>query len=208
MPRKRPATKKVENLEMEMPEPASIAAETTFDVKMPETEKPEKKRTGVFLPLNDDGSVDDKRLRGETWRLDLAKQALARLPGGVEKTPGIEISTDFVQGLYTGFETVLQRVGVLFLKWPKDLAGLMKYSAEQRAKLVPPTKAVIEKLAPTWLIKNQEIVTLAVVLAAETQNMVFAALGEYVKLHPELMTESPKPVNGHAATSSENRDLK
>jgi hypothetical protein len=208
MPRRRPVNPKPKNEPEIIDEPAPIVEETTVSVKASETEKPDKKRTGVFLPLNEDGTIDDKRLRGETWRIDLARQAVANSADAEKKAPGLEVSTDFVNGLYTGFETALQRVGVLFLKWPKDLAGLMRYSAEQRAKLVPPTKAVIEKLAPSWLIKNQEIVTLAVVLAAETQNMVFAALGEYVKMHPELMTEPPKPVNGHAATTSENRDLK
>jgi hypothetical protein len=207
MPRRRPVTAKPKSEPEIIDEPASIAEEATVNVKTSEPEKSDKKRTGIFLPLNDDGTIDDKRLRGETWRIDLARKAVASSIPGSEKPAGIQVSNDFVNGLYTGFETVLQRVGVLFLKWPKDLAGLMKYSDEQRAKLVPPTKAVIEKLAPSWLINNQEIVTLAVVLAAETQNMVFGALGEYVKLHPELMPQPSKPTNGHAATS-ENRDLK
>jgi hypothetical protein len=161
------------------------------------------RKTGIFLPLNEEGGIDIKRLRGEDWKLDAARRALGTAPG--EKPAGLSINEDFVRGLYRGFEVTLQRIGTLFLKWPADLASLIAYSDEQKNKLVPPTKAVIEKFAPRWLINHQEIATLAVILSAETHEMITRALTIYVSAHPELLQPKVRP-NGHSsAAGSENR---
>jgi hypothetical protein len=199
MPAKR---KPVEPIE---PEPELEASRTPADE---ETREKRARGKGVFLPIQEDGSVDFKRLRGEDWKVDAARKALQLSGGGDAVKEGVQVSEDFVRGLYSGVEAAIQGVGTMFLKWPKDLASKMVYSDLQKTRLLPPTKAVIEKLAPAWLIKHQEIATLAVVLAAETQAMVKNALVLYIEDHPELLrqAEPPKP-NGHDAEPDKSRTI-
>lgn len=199
MPKRKPRTP-----EMDAPEPVAEQVMETGASSDSPSEKPEKVRKGVFIPFNEDGSVDTKRLAGNDWKIEAARKAIASHTGLSEaKVSGMEVSDDMVRGLYRGFEVLLQRAGVMFLKWPKDLAVLIAYSDAQKAKLVPPTKVVMEKFAPSWLVKHQEIATLAIVLAAETQDMIQNALQQYIALHPELIASPIKP-NGHDQ-GSENR---
>lgn len=159
--------------------------------------KPKKDRKGVYIPFNDDGSIDYKRLRGETWKLDEARRALGAVdvPGG----SGMQVSDDFVHGLYKAFEFTLSRVGLLLLKWPAELCEEMRYTPVQIATLVPPTKTVLEKFAPKWLTEHQELAAFAVIFATETTNMVQGGLRTYVRKHPEVFQpKAPVKPNGES----------
>jgi hypothetical protein len=176
-----------------------------FDLQSPD-DKPRAR--GVYIPLTADGQVDEARIK-HPEKFEEARRALGMMPGEFVsaqpylKPSSIDVDPNFVRGIYRAVEVSLQWIGSSFLKWPHDLAAQMRYTEEQKDRLVPPTKAVIEKLAPAWLVKHQEIATLAVIFAAETQSMVENALRGYVALHPELVKPSepaPAKPNGRSIT--------
>jgi hypothetical protein len=202
VPRKKVVFETVSDTDVPSPEATPFSLEPPVFAS-PFDEKPKReKRLGVFIPFNPDGSLDEKRLKGDYDKIDQVKRALNLAPGAATEQvkSGMEVSNDFVRGMYSAVEMLLQRAGVLFLKWPHELASGMKYSEEQKDKLTPPTKALIEKLAPTWLVKHQEIATFAVVFTAVTQEMVQNALVQYVRNNPQMVqagaTET-KPNGSH-----------
>jgi hypothetical protein len=75
----------------------------------------------------------------------------------------------------------------------------MTYDEKAKEKLGPPTTAVLERFAPVWLAKNQDLAMLGVALATETQAMIQRAGTQYALMHPELF-KSVKPNGGASMT--------
>lgn len=166
---------------------------------IPDEKKPDRTRKrGIFVPINEDGGLDQTRLRGDTAKMDEVRKALAMEPGGAYLAkPAVDVNPEFVRGLYKGVEFALGFAGRRFLKWPQELTAELHYSPQQLDKLESPTKTVIEKISPKWLAKHQEIATLAVVFTAVTTEMVQDGLRAFVAKHPEIVQQQIKP-NGHA----------
>lgn len=162
----------------------------------------EKKRSGYFIPLTDDGELDIARLRGDTARVDAVRAALNAQGDAGAAIPAFKVNPELPGYLYDGLSKLIQTVGTNFLHWPADFAALMKYSDASKAKLGPPTAAIIERYSPMWLAKNQDLAMLGVSLATETQTMIQQAGIAYARLRPELSVKPVKP-NGNAVPHTE-----
>jgi hypothetical protein len=55
----------------------------------------------------------------------------------------------------------------------------MHFSPEKKDALIPPTKAVLEKYAPKWLVDNQDVAALGAALTDAVNDMVNTGVQRY-----------------------------
>ena len=178
-------------------EPIEEVQESFPGIDAAPSEESKKKRSGYFIPLTEDGMIDATRLKGDTERIEAVRRALNMAGDAPTVAPAMRINPEMAGYLYDGVSRIIQLAGKQFLKWPEEFAVLVKYDDEAKEKLGPPTTAVLERLAPMWLAKHQDVAMLAVALATETQRMIQNAGLEYVRTHPKVIPPETKS-NGHA----------
>lgn len=167
-----------------------------------QTPRPKK----IILKVDDSGNIlwDEvseahKRRFAESVATDATALEMIGLASAEQTAPPMmTIDRSAIPTLYDGVAMVISSAGRIFLKWPRDLCVLMKYSDAQKERLKEPTAKVIEKRAPKWLIENQDVVALALAFASCTKEMVENAVIVYATTHQPPQ----QPVNGKEVTPS------
>lgn len=171
----------------------------------PASASPSRSRVsrGIYVPVTTDGKLDESRIRNSA-DIERVKNALgvAAVAPEVEKEK-LVINRDFIPQAYSLLEMLIQRGGIMLLKWPTALAVEMVFSPEKKQELVEPTAKVLEKYAPTWLVQNQEVAALVAALSSAVNEMVTAGSERYIaKVRAATQQPPPPPitvpVNGHA----------
>lgn len=139
-----------------------------------------RKKKGIFVPTTDDGTIDFQRFKeGQREKFE---DVIRSLPGDAQKSAvPFAVNREFIPTMYDAISMVIQTVGKFALKWPADLAGLMRYSEEQKEKLTEPTAKVIERYSPKWLLQNQELAAFLMAFTTCTKEMIENAVITYVK---------------------------
>lgn len=154
-------------------------------------------KKGVYIPLTPEGTIDQGRFRPKNRAaFDFA---LKNSPTFSSSTaPAFVMDRDSIGLLYDGVAMSLQAVGKILFKWQKELTDHLVYTDEQKEHLKEPTAKVIEKYAPEWLLKHQELVMLAMVFSTETKRMVENAASQYVaqKEYEARQKVQSQPANG------------
>jgi hypothetical protein len=70
----------------------------------------------------------------------------------------------------------------------------MHFSPEKKAALVLPTKAVLEKYAPKWLVDNQDVAALGAALTDAVNDMVNTGVQRYTEKVRAAQLAQQQPV--------------
>lgn len=160
-----------------------------------------KARKGVYVPLTPDGMIDAARFKPA--QKSSFEYALKNSPSvSSSATPAFVMDRESIGLLYDGIAMSLQAVGKMFFKWPVELTQHLVYTEEQKEHLKEPTAKVIEKYAPEWLLKHQEVIMLAMVFSQETKAMVESAATQYSR-EMEWRRQQKAPAEARVNTTVE-----
>jgi len=167
------------------------------------------RRRRIHLTLNEDeSSIDwsstserDKQRFSSLVSNDADALEMIGLAAGQAETTPITVDRDSIPLIYDTIAMVIKTSGRLFLKWPPQLCAFMNYTEEQKEKLKEPTAKVIEKRAPAWVVKNQDVLALLMAFSAITKEMMTNAIVQWqisVRSQSAVVDRGPEvePTNG------------
>ena len=138
-------------------------------------------RKGVWIYLNDDGSMDTAAMREGTR--EKLRQAVASTPmfSAPGNGPQVEVqifNPMMIEGMYNllgSLECVAFQKAFPVIP-PTLIRQVIPYTPQEKAALVPPTVRVLNKHANAWMIKWQDELALGTLLLSMTVNKVQALL--------------------------------
>lgn len=169
----------------------SLASEANED----QGSKPKRARMGVYVPFNEDGTLDTARVK-QPELLDKARSALGTSTSTTSNSaaPAMRVDRDLVPVLVDGYAMLLQQA-TRFMKWPSDARKHIAFTVDAKERLKEPVGKVLDKYAPALLSKNQELAACLLMVGLETKKVLENAMAFYVMEHPELL-QPKQPVNG------------
>lgn len=156
------------------------------------------KRRGFYVPITPDGTLDASRITDPTTFEKLKATLNVAEPAKEEKESSVKINRNVIPLAYNLLESGIQKVGIIVLKWPKDLADEMYFSVEKKEALIEPTALLIEKYSPAWLISNQELAMFCMAFTDAVQDMVQNGAARYIA--KQQIIEKEQPTNGAVVT--------
>lgn len=173
------------------------------------------KKRAVFVPLTIEGKLDVDRVR-DTAEIEQARSALGVVdPATIPEKPKPTIRKEYILPAYSLLEIVIRFAGRKLLKWPDELAMEMKFDEKKKEALVEPTSAIISNYAPGWLIDNQDMAALGMLLTDAIDDMINQGVARYVAKvkaaqeqpsppapQPQARTFTSVPANGGAGVAA------
>lgn len=156
------------------------------------------KRRGFYVPITPDGTLDTSRITDPTTLERLKATLNVTEPAKEEKESSVKINRNVIPLAYNLLESGIQKVGIIVLKWPKDLADEMYFSVEKKEALVEPTAILIEKYSPAWLISNQELAMFCMAFTDAVQDMVQNGAARYIA--KQQLVAKDQPIDGAVVT--------
>lgn len=170
----------------------------------PKTDAPKQER--LSIPITSDGRIDfetmktGNRARIESWvQSEGFRSQMGNLTGQpLSQSMSVELKN--VSVIYDALAMVISTVGGSVFKWPRELTQFIHYTDEQKANLEEPTKELIKRYSPAFLVKHQELVAWSLVFSVATKEMIESAARQFILLR-QSQQPAPQP-NGHAESKT------